>query len=304
MIYLILITSMVLLIYRERRKYYFSRKTAFPYTPAPALLLFLSLIFLIISFLPLYKEVPVPQQEQDLSFVIALDVSRSMLTDDVYPSRLERIKLTLTEGIRGITGPQLALVAFAGTPVLKSPLTRDYSFVVQSLNALSPDSVSRGGSLIGDALRYIHQEVIIDPETTVIILISDGGDQESYPLEASGKLVKQNIPLIAIGIGDPEDDTLLKDQEGAPLLYNNQPVYSRLEEDVLRALGEMAPQNTYIPMRTGDFSFTKLFKDIQEEYKGHREVTTVKKNPLYQIPLGGALLSLIAYALLRLRRRQ
>jgi Ca-activated chloride channel family protein len=116
----------------------------------------------------------VEQEGRDVVFL--LDVSRSMTAGDVAPSRLERAKLEISETIQTIQGDRIALVAFAGNSVVKCPLTLDYGFFSMILKDISPQSVSRGGSQLGDALRMVESTVFDDQarEQRDIILITDG----------------------------------------------------------------------------------------------------------------------------------
>ena len=89
------------------------------------------------------KEVSVSRKGRDVVFVV--DVSRSMLAEDLYPNRLARARLAMLDALLVIDGDRVGLVAFAGSSVIKCPLTLDYSFFRQAVDELSPDSVSVGG---------------------------------------------------------------------------------------------------------------------------------------------------------------
>ena len=93
---------------------------------------------------------------RDVCFVI--DVSRSMLAEDLAPNRLERTKIWMRDVLSAVKGDRVAIVAFAGSAVVKCPLTHDYGFARMALDDLSPDSVHRGGTLIGDAVRLAQRE--------------------------------------------------------------------------------------------------------------------------------------------------
>lgn len=88
---------------------------------------------------------------RDVVFVI--DVSRSMLAQDLRPNRLARAKLMVGDVLDAAEGDRVGIVAFAGSPVERCPMTTDYAFARMSLDAIGPDSVGRGGTAIGDAIR-------------------------------------------------------------------------------------------------------------------------------------------------------
>jgi Ca-activated chloride channel family protein len=135
----------------------------------------------------------VEQRGRDLVFVI--DVSRSMLARDLAPNRLERAKVWMKDLVNTLEGDRAGIVAFAGAPVVRSPLTMDRDFLSLAIDELSPDVAPRGGTLIGDAIRKaVSQVFALDPEQDRlderapfrdIILITDGEDQDSFPVEAA-----------------------------------------------------------------------------------------------------------------------
>lgn len=157
-----------------------------------------------------------PQPEEitrvgrDVCFV--LDVSRSMLAEDLAPNRLERAKLWIEDVTKVLEGDRVGLVVFAGSPVVKCPLTHDYGFFRLALEETDTQSVSRGGTLIGDALRLTLREVFglseADDQREArhrdIILITDGEDHESLPVDAAAVAGAAGVRLIAIGIRSEE----------------------------------------------------------------------------------------------------
>ena len=139
---------------------------------------------------------------RDVVFVV--DVSRSMLAEDLAPNRLERAKLAILDTLEQLSGDRVALVAFAGSAVVKSPLTFDYGFFRLAVQQLSVTSVARGGSLIGDALRTVRDQVFDDRtvEYRDVLLITDGGDHDSLPAAAAEELGQRGVRLLAVGLGD------------------------------------------------------------------------------------------------------
>ena len=171
---------------------------------------------------------------RDVVFVV--DVSRSMLAEDLAPNRLERAKLAILDTLEQLSGDRVALVAFAGSAVVKSPLTFDYGFFRLAVQQLSVTSVARGGSLIGDALRTVRDQVF--DERTVeyrdVLLITDGGDHDSFPAVAAEELGQRGVRLLAVGLGDdsagqpiPLDTTA--DGQPAFVEHEGQMVLSQLD---------------------------------------------------------------------------
>ena len=108
---------------------------------------------------PAWNPVEEEVQRRGRDVVFLLDVSRSMLAEDLAPNRLERAKLAILDSVERLRGDRVALVVFAGNAVVKCPLTHDYGFFRMALEDVSPESVSRGGTLIGDAIRTVIEQV-------------------------------------------------------------------------------------------------------------------------------------------------
>ncbi len=234
------------------------------------------------------RENKVTKQGRDVVFVI--DVSRSMLAEDIAPNRLERAKIAILDALRVMEGDRVALIAFAGNSVIKSPLTLDYNFFRQSVYNLTPDSVARGGSMIGDALRKAAHELFSggDKGYKDIILITDGEDQKSYPVEAAETLAKENIRLIAIGLGDENRGKRIpvtNDQgQKVFLTYNNQEIWSRLDADTLREMVSKTPGGSYLNVSTGTFDLGEIYRSLikTQEKKFLEEETTVLREERFQ----------------------
>jgi len=161
--------------------------------------------FLVIALArPAWNPKPKTLTRRGRDVVFMLDVSRSMLAEDLAPNRLERSKLAIRDAVEVLEGDRVALVVFAGTAVVKCPLTLDYGFFRMMLEDVSMDSAARGGTMIGDALRKTLKEVFDDREKRFkdIVLITDGEDHDSFPVEAAKEAGVQGVRLIAIGIGD------------------------------------------------------------------------------------------------------
>lgn len=201
---------------------------------------------------------------RDVCFVI--DVSRSMLAEDLAPNRLERAKIWVRDVLGVVRGDRVALVAFAGTAVVKCPLTHDYGFFRMALEDLSPASVGRGGTLIGDALRTAANSVFDTEEAghRDIILITDGEDHESFPVEAAAAAGQAGIRIIAIGIGDEEKGTpiyLTDEATGirAPLYYEGEPVMSKLDAETLREVALSSEGGRYLNVATGTIALDEVY---------------------------------------------
>ncbi len=221
------------------------------------------------------EEREVPRVGRDVVFLI--DVSRSMLTEDVRPNRLERAKLWVDDAIRAMPANRVAVVAFAGSSVVKSPLTLDHGFARLALAELSPDAVARGGTNLGDALRQTAREVFdlaadedtpSEARTRDIIVISDGGDQESLPAEAAAALAVQGVRIIAIGVGDEAQahPIPVRTARGRGFVeYEGERVMTRLESDVLRQTALASAGGVYLAVGSGAVELADVYADLSRD---------------------------------------
>ena len=246
------------------------------------------------------QETTVKRSGRDLVFMI--DVSKSMLANDLKPNRLERAKLAIRDCVEKLQGDRIALVAFAGSAVVKCPLTQDYGFFLLMLDAIDTDSVSRGGTLIGDALRTTFNQVFDDQEKQFkdIILITDGEDHESFPVQAAQQLGDAGIRLLIIGLGDEKEGQripiTMADGKTSFLKYNGREVWSRLDGETLRQMAEATPGGRYLPVETGTVDLGEVYLDLvaSAEQKELASKTIKRFDEKFQIFLAASTLLLAA----------
>ena len=191
--------------------------------------------------------------------VVAVDVSRSMLAEDVRPNRLERTKADVADLIDSLQGDRCALVAFRRTGVTVCPLTTDRAFLRSVLDHLSPESAPRGETDLGSAIRAALDT--LDPaadDHNAIIMISDGGDLRGEALENAKLAAKRKIPIFTVGIGDPKNGAAIPDEQGkGDLKYKGETIKVKLEESALKAIAE-ASHGRYVPLTTAGTAETTL----------------------------------------------
>lgn len=190
--------------------------------------------------------------------VIALDVSRSMLAEDVRPNRLERAKADLLDLIGALDGDRAALVAFRKKGMLICPLTSDYGFLRQCLDGVSPDSAPRGETDLGDAIRTSLDALnpALD-EYSAILLISDGGDLRGDALDGAKKAAERGIPIFTVGIGGTAGATI-PDPDGKGLQqYQGKSVKTSLEAKTLASIAQ-ASNGRYLALGTAGTADTTL----------------------------------------------
>ena len=188
---------------------------------------------------------------------ILLDTSRSMLAEDIKPSRLERSKIAIRDLMETLQGDRVAIVTFAGNATVKCPLTQDYAFVRMALADISTESTSRGGTMIGDAIRKAIEDIFDrqSREYKDIILITDGEDHDSFPVQAAEKAAKEGIRIIAIGLGDENQGSRIPitgpNGEKTFMKYKGQEVWSKLDADTLRKVVYATNGGKYLSVEPG-----------------------------------------------------
>jgi Ca-activated chloride channel homolog len=209
-------------------------------------------------------EEKVPRRGRDL--VILLDLSLSMLAEDVRPNRLEHAKSlvrNLVAAVRAEGGHRLALVTFAGRSTLETPPTLDYRLFLDRLAVADPARVRVKGTMIGEALRQtVGAFGRFEPGYTDLVLITDGEDHGSAPDAAAQALADQGVALYVIGVGDPQAGARipLEDDNGRHsfLRYDGSEVETRMRSDLLAGLALRA-DGVYAVADQGSESLARLY---------------------------------------------
>jgi len=251
----------------------------------------------------------IERRGRDVVFV--LDVSKSMLAEDLKPNRLERAKLAILDCIDRLEGDRVGLVAFAGTAALKCPLTLDYGFFRLMLEQVDASSIARGGTLIGDAIRTVLNNVFDDLEKEYkdIILITDGEDHDSFPVEAAKEAGDRGIRIIAVGLGDENEGRRIPitDESGRKtfLTYKGQEVWSKLDADTLRKMVNATPGGRYLNVATGTIDLGEVYGKLVAgaEKKELESRTAELYEEKFQIFIGLAFLILCVEAATGDRKR-
>jgi Ca-activated chloride channel family protein len=253
-----------------------------------------------------YEEV----RHEGVDVVVLLDVSRSMLAEDAVPNRLGRARIAvhrLVDKLAETGGHRIGLIAFAGTPQVRCPLTIDYAYLRETLDRTDTSAAVRGGTLIGDAIRRAVE--MFDPlgeQERVIVLLTDGEDQESFPLEAARAAAAAGVTLYAVGIGDPDGGGRIPYRDAAGKLRfvesGGEPVVSRLDEDTLLQIAR-ATRGGYVPAGTNTILLDEIYEEkVAARQGGVRSVT--KERHLHERFQWFVGLSLVLIVLSRLVARR
>jgi Ca-activated chloride channel family protein len=229
---------------------------------------------------------------------VLIDVSRSMLAADVPPSRLDRAKSDVAALVNRLNGERVGLIAFAGQAVVKCPLTVDYDAFRRTLDELDPGSAPRGGTAIGDAIRKALEVFHAKAERDqAILLITDGDDQQSYPLEAAAVAAERHVTIFTVGLGDADHGARVpKDAASQTYVeHDGQQVWSKLNGSLLEEIA-LKTAGVYVPVGTRAYDLGELYADYLQgrrgsEAGGHKRIRRAEQ---FQIFLAMALFALIA----------
>ena len=179
---------------------------------------------------------------QGVAVMVVLDVSQSMLAEDILPSRLDRARLTVEQVMERLGGNDIGLVIFSGSAFLQFPLTSDFNTALTFLYNASPDSISRPGTAIEKAINVALDSFPENRATgDIILLLTDGEGHEGSPLSAAQNAAEQDIIIHAIGLGSPDGEPIpLRNADGSIAGYKTdrqgEIVLSRLDEATLQEI--------------------------------------------------------------------
>ena len=197
--------------------------------------------------------------------MICLDVSKSMLAEDVRPNRLERAKAEIVDLLSLMEGDQVGVTAFAGKATVVCPMTTDFGFLRLVLKDIGTHSAGLGGTKLAEPIRMATEGFGEGADISrVILLITDGGDHDSFPLEAAAEAAKRGIRIITVGFGDEAGSTIeITDRRSGETDFvrdeNGDPVVSRLDGDLLRRLA-LDTNGVYIPAGTGALELESIYR--------------------------------------------
>ena len=231
------------------------------------------------------------EKRNGIEAIIALDISNSMLAQDVQPSRLDKSKLMIENLINSFINDKIGLVVFAGEAYVQLPITSDYVSAKMFLNDITPNLISAQGTDIARAIRvslssFTQQKGV----GKAIILITDGEDNEGGALEAVKEAKEKGVNVFILGVGD---------SKGAPIPLGNgeylkdnhgQTVMTALNENMCKEIAQ-AGSGTYIHIDNTSLAQEQLNNELSKLQKGDSDAVVYSEyNEQFQIV---ALLSFI-----------
>ncbi len=237
-----------------------------------------------------------------VDLVVVLDASRSMLARDIAPNRFERARMELAVLLEELRGDRFGLVAFAGTPIVQTPLTTDRRAASMYLRAVHPSTMPRQGTNIGSALRTAHRMLVESPGSgsQVVVLISDGEDHHGDAREMARRLADDGVVIFTVGIGTAEGELIILDENGAGHHrdQDGQPVLTRLDEELMRDIASIGG-GSYVNTGGRGIGVTEVMQAVRSMEQEEREVVEIVQYadrsvwllfPAFLLLIGGAVL--------------
>ncbi len=210
----------------------------------------------------------IKDKRQGIETIIALDISNSMLAQDVVPSRLDKSKMLVENLVDHFTNDKIGLVVFAGDAYVQLPITSDYVSAKMFLQSIDPTLIETQGTDIAKALQIATNSFTQDEKSgKAVIVITDGEDHEGGALEAAKAAKKKGIRVFILGVGDVKgvpitlgNGEYLKDASGNVVM-------TALNEDMCKQIAA-AGSGTYIHVDNTSDAQEKLDEEIAKIQKG------------------------------------
>ena len=248
-------------------------------------------------------------KRKGLDLLIAVDTSRSMLSNDVQPSRLERVKLVAQDLINELQGDRVGLIAFAGRAFLQAPLTIDYDAVVEAINDLDTKTIPEGGTNISSAIALATQSFGKSAiGNRALIIFTDGEELSGDAVKTAKGAADAGVRIFTVGVGtaqgslipitgDDGQTAFVKDSSG-------QVVKSKLDDKRLREIAEAAG-GFYLHLENGPRTMRQLYDEGLAKMQAAEMDVRLSRQPIerYEWLLGAALIALALSILVPERKR-
>ena len=205
-------------------------------------------------------------EKEGIELVIAIDVSNSMLTEDVTPNRLARAKQILSRLIDMRMDDKVALIVFAGEAYVQMPLTSDTQSAKIFLNTIGPSLVPIQGTAIGDAINLGMTSFSSDQGTSrSLVVITDGEDHEGNAINLAASAAKEGVQVNVIGVGLPDGAPIPSMDHGAKFMTDNEGnvVVSRLNEQMSMEIAQSG-QGMYVRADNSNSAIQALVAQLDE----------------------------------------
>ena len=213
-------------------------------------------------------------KRKGIDLMICLDVSNSMMAQDIKPNRLERAKQSIVRLIDNLEGDRLGIIVFAGKAYTQLPITTDYAAARMFTSSINTSIVPTQGTAIAEALEVASNGFGESKHNKAIVVITDGEDHEGNVFEKAEEAYKKNITIYTIGMGLPEGTPIPvysgNVQTGYKKDHDGQTIMSKLDETLLQRLASIG-KGMYVRATTSETGLSKIFDDISKIEKSEIE---------------------------------
>jgi Ca-activated chloride channel family protein len=233
-----------------------------------------------------------------VDIMIAMDISNSMLAEDIQPNRLEASKIALAKFIDQLKGDRIGLVVFAGKAFVQLPITSDYAAAKMFVNYVKPKLLNEQGTDIATAIDLAAVSMLPESKdgnsdlnkisqlnSKVILVVSDGEDHFPEAVEVAAQVRKLGMTVHSIGIGDVRGVPIPDGRGGFKKDLEGNTVITRLNEDVLKEIAGVGG-GVYVHASNANMGFETILDKINNMNKADiKEVTFSRYESKYQYPL-------------------
>jgi Ca-activated chloride channel family protein len=207
-------------------------------------------------------------KREGVDIVFALDVSKSMLAEDIAPNRLEKSKRIITEIVNKLTADRVGLVGYAGSAFPQVPITTDYASTKTFLQSMNTDMVSSQGTAISQAIDLAKSYYNDDDQTNkVLIILSEGEDHDSNVESMAETAAAEGIKIYTIGVGTERGDPIPIKKEGRIQSYlkddNGEIVITKRDTETLQKIAEIG-NGVYIDGTNTSDAVDNILKELQK----------------------------------------
>ncbi len=248
-------------------------------------------------------------KRKGLDLLIATDTSRSMLSNDVQPNRLERVKLAARDLINELQGDRVGLIAFAGRAFLQAPLTIDYEAVMESVNDLDTTTIPEGGTNISSAITLAMQSFGKSAVgNRALIIFTDGEELSGDAVNVAKAATDAGVRIFTVGVGTPQGSLIPITSENGETAFvkdsAGQVVKSKLDDKRLREIAE-ATGGLYVYLENGPRTMQQIYNEGLAKMQAAEIDVRLSRRPIerYEWPLGAALAALALSMLIGERKR-
>ena len=249
-------------------------------------------------------------KRRGVDIMVAIDTSRSMLTPDVKPNRLERAKLAVKDLLNLLEGDRIGLIAFAGSAFVQCPLTLDYGACALTLNRINTTIIPRGGTNLADAIQTAMDAFGTNGDKhRALIIITDGESHEGDAEATAKEAAETGIKIFCVGIGTKAGELItITDEDGSPTFLKDrggQVVKSNLNEVALQKIA-LTTGGSYVKASGANFGLDVIYDEkIAKMEKKELESQLQKRHEdRFQIPLIVAFLLIVTEACIGDRKNQ